>query len=127
MNIYVCGNPLLKEDSLPLRILPLLQKKRPLIRFIEFDPTEELPREPELVFIDTVINAKNVVLLKDINQFAQTKALSLHDFDLGLNLKLAKKMGWLKKVKIIGVPPQMDEGKVVERIAALLKYRPQFL
>jgi Ni,Fe-hydrogenase maturation factor len=119
MNIYVCGNPLVKEDSLPLRILPVLQKKFPEINFVEFEPTEDLPKEDNLVIIDTVINAKDVMLIDDIDKFVQTKALSLHDFDLGLNLKLAKKLGKIKSVKIIGVPPNGSVDKVCSVISGL--------
>ncbi len=119
MNIYVCGNPLVKEDSLPLRILPALQKRFPDINFVEFEPTEDLPKEDNLIIIDTVINAKDVMLIDDIDKFVQTKALSLHDFDLGLNLKLAKKLGRLKSVKIIGVPPNGSVDKVCSVISEL--------
>ena len=121
MNIYVCGNPLVKEDSLPLRILPELQKRFPGINFVEFEPTEDLPQEDNLVIIDTVINAKDVMIIDDIDKFVQTKALSLHDFDLGLNLKLAKKLGKIKSVKIIGVPPKSSVDKVCSVISGLSK------
>jgi len=121
MNIYVCGNPLVKEDSLPLRILPVLQKKFPEINFVEFEPTEDLPKEDNLVIIDTVINAKDVMLIDDIDKFVQTKALSLHDFDLGLNLKLAKKLGKIKSVKIIGVPPWLGEVEALRKISESLR------
>ena len=56
MNIYICGNPLLKEDSLPLKILPKLQDLFPDINFIDFEPTEDLPKEEKLIIIDTIIN-----------------------------------------------------------------------
>ncbi len=58
MNIYACGNTLVKQDCLPLKILPTLKKKNKKIKFIEFDPTENLPEEKELIIIDTIINAK---------------------------------------------------------------------
>ncbi|MCX6709028.1 MAG: hypothetical protein NTW67_05285 [Candidatus Woesearchaeota archaeon] len=121
MNIYVCGNPLVKEDSLPLRILPVLQKKFPLINFIEFEPTEDLPVEENLVIIDTIINVKDVMLIDNIDKFVETKALSLHDFDLGLNLKLAKKLGQIKSVKIIGVPPGLGEVEALRKISESLR------
>jgi len=119
MNIYVCGNPLVKEDSLPLRILPVLQKKFPEINFVEFEPTEDLPKEDNLIIIDTVINAKDVMLIDNIDKFVETKALSLHDFDLGLNLKLAKKLGKIKSVKIIGVPANISEDEAIQKICQL--------
>ncbi|VVB81400.1 Uncharacterised protein [uncultured archaeon] len=119
MNIYVCGNPLVKEDCLPLRILPELKRKFPEINFVEFEPTEDLPKEENLIIIDTVINAKDVALFDDIDKFTETKALSLHDFDLGLNLKLAKKLKKLKSVRIIGVPPNGSVDKVCSVISGL--------
>lgn len=120
MNIYVCGNPLVKIDALPLRLLPALRKKHPELNFIEFDPSEDFPKEEKLMLIDTVINAKDVQMFDNIDQFAETKAVSLHDFDLGTNLKLAKKMGWVKKVIIIGVPPKMKETVAVEKISKII-------
>ena len=120
MKIYVCGNPLVPEDALPLRIMPLLQQRFRQVEFLEFDPTEDLPKESTLIFVDTVINAHDVVLLDSVDRFVETKALSLHDFDLGLNLKLAQKMGWLKRVMIIGVPPKMSEGEAVEKVGGFI-------
>lgn len=119
MNIYACGNTLVKQDCLPLKILPELRKNNKKIKFIEFDPTENLPEEKELIIIDTIINAKKIMLINAIDKFAETKAVSLHDFDLGLNLKLAKKMGKIKKILIIGVPPNINEEKAVKEITRI--------
>jgi Ni,Fe-hydrogenase maturation factor len=106
--IYVLGNSLVKEDSLPIRLIPVLKKEFPKIEFIEFEPTEDFPKEKELVIIDTVINAKEVCLISDIDKIISEKAVSLHDFDLGYNLKLMKKFGMIQKIKIIGIPPQFS-------------------
>lgn len=124
--IYVLGNPLLEEDSLPLKLLPSLRKEFSDIEFIEIDPTEEFPEEEHLIIIDTIINTEKVVVLKDkdIDKIEQSAKCSLHDFDLGMQLKLMKKLGTLKEVTIIGVPPQIDEGKAVEGIKAILKQHP---
>ena len=120
MNIYVCGNPLLEEDSLPLRLIERLREQIKVIGFIEFDPTEDLPEEKELIILDTVINADEVVLIEDIDRFVNKKALSLHDFDLGWNLKLAKKVGKIEKVKVIAVPQGMEEGEAVKKINSII-------
>ena len=126
MNIYVCGNQLVKEDSLPIKLIPELRKKHSEINFIEYDPTEELPKEDKLIIIDTVINAKEVMLLEDIDKFVQTKAISLHDFDLGMSLKIAKKMGWLKSVRIIGIPPNISNpAEKISKIIATLSSRSE--
>jgi Ni,Fe-hydrogenase maturation factor len=59
------------------------------------------------------------MLIDDVDKFVQTKALSLHDFDLGLNLKLAKKLGKIKSVKIIGVPANISEDEAIQKISQL--------
>jgi len=120
MKAYVCGNPLIPEDSLPMRIIVELRKRLPSVAFIEFDPTEELPKERELIIIDTVMGAKDVMLLRDIDAFLDAKALSPHDFDLGMSLKLAKKMGKLHSVRVIGVPPEMEEEEAVEKVSGFI-------
>src|SRR3989338_8798508 len=123
MDVFVCGNPFLKEDCLPLLILPKLKIAIPQVNFIEFEPTEDLPRKDELIIIDTVINAKEVVVLHDVERFVQGKALSMHDCDLGFNLKIAKKMKWLNKLTIIGLPPNINQDEAVEKIKSILSSR----
>ena len=120
MEIYVCGNILLEEDSIPLKILPHLKEKFRDINFIELDPTEDMPKKAEMIIIDTVINIDRVEVFEDIDRFNDTKGVSLHDFDLGMSLKLLKKMGVLKKVKIIGVPPKIKKEKAEEEIRKVI-------
>ena len=118
--VYVLGNPLLEEDSLPLRLLPRLRKAFPDIEFLEIDPTEEFPEEDELVIIDTVLNTEKVVVIKDIDKLSSQPNYSLHDFDLSFQLKMMKKMGKLKEVEIIGLPPDLDEKEAIDQISTLL-------
>lgn len=120
MKIYVCGNSLLEEDSLPLRLIDRLREENKGVEFVEFDPTEDLPEEKELLILDTVINVKDVMIIEDIDKFVNKKALSLHDFDLGWNLKLAKKVGKIERVKIIAVPQGMEEGEAVQKATKII-------
>ncbi|OGL88528.1 hypothetical protein A3I42_00070 [Candidatus Uhrbacteria bacterium RIFCSPLOWO2_02_FULL_49_11] len=124
MIITVFGNLLLKNDSTPLKALPVLQKRFPEITFEIKDPTEEcMPSENPWWIIDTVKGIKEVTLFKSLKDFeAKLKAVSrvsLHDFDLGFHLLLLKKISPDLEVRIIGVPPE-DNGRVVEEIAAML-------
>ena len=118
-NIYVLGNLLVNQDSLPIRILDKLRKKLPKIEFIEFDPTEDFPKEKTLNIIDTVLDIDKVILIKDIDKIKLASIYSLHDFDLGYNLKLMKKFGMINKVNIIGVPPDISEEEAIEQIVQL--------
>ena len=119
-NIYVLGNPLVKEDSLPPKLLPKLKKSFKNINFIELDPTENLPEERHFIIIDTIINAKEIAVIKDVDMLGSSPNYSLHDFDLGFNLKLMKKMGKIKDVTIIGLPPKMEEKKALDGLKKVI-------
>ncbi|MBN2367506.1 hypothetical protein JXC34_00680 [Candidatus Woesearchaeota archaeon] len=120
MKIYILGNLLVDEDSLPVKLIPKLKKALPGHEFIELDPSEDFPKQKELTMIDTVINAKEVSLITDIDKIQLDNVCSLHDFDLGYNLKLMKKFGMIEKVNIIGIPPETGEEKAVIEIIKIL-------
>lgn len=123
MKILVFGNPLVEKDSLALRLLPKLKKHFPEIQFKEFDPTENLGEEIEnrkLKVLDVVEGTKKVIVIKEIEQLKQDKLCSMHDFDLGFNLKLLHKIGKLKEVEIIGVPNKMNEKEAFEEVVNIL-------
>ncbi len=119
--VYVFGNLLIEKDSLPIRLIPLLKKEMPKFEFIEMDPSEEInPENKNLTIIDTVIDINEVVLLNDIKKIETQKICSLHDFDLGYNLKLMKKFGMINKVNIICVPEKIEEKKAVSEIKKII-------
>jgi Ni,Fe-hydrogenase maturation factor len=115
MKIYIAGNKLLNEDSLPLRIVSLLKKEFPEISFEELDPSENLPSD-NLVIIDTVMGIKGVKVFSDLDSFSSNVIYSPHDYDFLFELKLNKKLGKLKKVRIIGVSPDLNEEDAFEKI-----------
>ena len=131
--IYIFGNPLLPFDNIPLKLVPKLAEYFPEIEFIIQDPNENLePQNGELVIIDTVEGAcpapsmgrcgvKKISVITDIDKIKHEPSCSLHDFDLGFNLKLLAKIGKLKKIKIFGVPMKIDEEKALKRLAELIK------
>lgn len=118
--IYVFGNPLVKEDSLPLKLIDKLRKEFPSLEFKEFDTVEDLELEKELNIIDTVKGIKKVELIEDIDKIITDKIYSMHDFDLGYNLKLLKKMKMIDKVRIFGIPMKMSENKAFLELCKLL-------
>ena len=107
MKIYVFGNPLVKEDSLPLKILPKLKKIFSQIKFKVVDPNENFPprNEKKLIILDTVQGLKQpkIIKLTDLQELKKTPN-STHDYDLGMHLLLLKKLKKIKSVKIIGLP-----------------------
>jgi Ni,Fe-hydrogenase maturation factor len=119
--IYIFGNPLVKEDSLPLKLIDKLKKEFPSLRFKEFDTVEDLELEKELNIIDTVKGIKRVELIEDIDKIITGKIYSMHDFDLGYNLRLWKKMKMIDKVRIFGIPMDMKEKKAFEQLKEIIK------
>lgn len=120
--IYIFGNPLLAYDSLPVELKPELEKEFPDIDFIIQDPNENLkPENGELVLIDTIEGIDKVIAIDDIGKIETRKIYSLHDFDLGFNLKLLAKIGMLKKVLIFGVPMNGGKKKVLGELIGFIK------
>ncbi|MEW6610511.1 MAG: hypothetical protein AB1352_02715 [Patescibacteria group bacterium] len=124
MTVMAFGNPILKNDSLPLKILPELQKHLPEITFEVKDPTEEVvPQENPWWIIDTVKGITEVTLFESLDDFEEklktVSRISLHDFDLGFHLLLLKKLHPDLQVRIIGVP-SIDNGRVIKDIAAMI-------
>jgi Ni,Fe-hydrogenase maturation factor len=117
--IYVFGNPLVKEDSLPLKLINKLRKEFPSLEFKEFDTVEDLT-ERELNIIDTVKGIKKVELIEDIDKIVTDKIYSMHDFDLGYNLKLLKKMKMIDKVRIFGIPMEISEKKIFLELCKII-------
>jgi hypothetical protein len=119
--VYVFGNPLVEEDSLPLRILPNLRELLPYIRFEEFDTTEDLDPKDGLVILDTANGIEKVQLIEDIDMLDAGKIYTMHDFDLGLTLKLWKKAGMIEDAKMICVPEGMKEDDAILQIERIIR------
>ena len=119
--ILVFGNPVLANDSLPFRLIEPLRKKFPEIEFVEFDPNENLEKEGRsLEIIDTVEGIKKVTVIRDIDSIKTQKVCSMHDFDLGYNLKLLKKLGYVESVIIFGVPMKIREKDALGQLSLLI-------
>lgn len=121
MKVLVFGNLLVKEDSLPLRLMPELQKTFPDIEFKELDAVEDLQNEGRhLLIIDSVKGIKEPCLL-DLSSIKLDRIYSMHDFDLGYNLVLLKKLNLIDDAKIIGVPMNIGEKKALSQIQLILR------
>jgi len=119
MQIFVFGNPDLKIDSLPIRILPQLKKNLPHMDFQVKDPNEEWDIPEELVIIDTVLGIEKVEIFTDLKNFSAAQHVSLHDFDLVTQLLYLQKLGKIKKIKIIGIPPSIKESEAIQEVITI--------
>lgn len=122
--VYVFGNIDIKNDSLPLRMIPKLQEKFPDIKFEVRDPNEEWEVPEEFVIIDTVIGIKGVKVFETLDKFLSAPRVSMHDFDFLTNLQYLSKLGKIKKIKIIGMSPDMKENEAIKKVSAILRQRP---
>jgi len=122
MKILVFGNPAVREDSLPLMLLPMLRQEFPRIEFREFDAVEDLEKEgKELVILDAVQGIDEVRVFDGVESFEESPRYSMHDFDLPVYLKLLKKMGIVKKATIIGVPMGWGQEKALDKVGKAIR------
>jgi Ni,Fe-hydrogenase maturation factor len=121
MTIFVFGNPDLPVDALPVRLVSKLKAKFPRHEFFVKDPNEEWDVPEKLMVIDTVKGINEVKQFNSLDSFTSAPRVSMHDFDALTQLRFLQKLGKLKEVTIIGVPPEMDEQKALECITPLLK------
>jgi Ni,Fe-hydrogenase maturation factor len=120
MTVFIFGNPDLPVDALPLRLVPQLQAKFPQHVFEIKDPNEEWDVPDKLIVIDTVKGIDEIKEFHGLDSFASAPRVSMHDFDALAQLRFMQKLGKLKEVNIIGVPPEMGEQKAFEEISNLL-------
>ena len=111
-------------DALPLRIQAELEGRFPHLRFLALDPNENWEVPDPFIVIDTVVGLEGIHVFYDLDEFAKTAAVTVHDFDALSQLRLLKKLGKLGKVIIIGVSPLLSEkaaeAAVADSLTALL-------
>ncbi len=120
--VFVAGNPLVKEDSLALKVAKELGKELGGVEFKAIDSLAEIGEIPDnLCIIDVAEGIEKVEVIRDLGKLQELKLVSLHDFDLGTELLLYKKIGKIRNVAIIAIPLGYDLGKAVEETTELIK------
>lgn len=121
--IFVCGNQEISCDAMAPSLIPQLTHAMPELVFVPHDPTEELP-EPipkHLIIIDTVMGHSEVKVYEDISVFAQTKRVTVHDFDLLSSIPLLIKLHKIHAFTIIGVPSYGHPYAIAKQVISILK------
>lgn len=123
MRVSVFGNPDLKEDSLVVRLVPELKKKLPEVEFKIEDPVEGLkpPKNSLWVILDVGEGIKGVKVFKDVDRLVDERRVSLHDYDVAMELKLLKKLGKMGEVKIMMVEMGMEKKAALIEVVKQLK------
>lgn len=119
--IFILGNPLLENDSLPVAIKPLLIRNFPDFEFKHVDPSEgdEISGNP--VIIDTVIGIKKIRVFKNLTDFQKSPRNSVHDYDLHLYLGLMLKLKKISSFTIIGIPEKYTVKKAFLEVSKKIR------
>lgn len=123
MKVYVFGNIDVPGDNNAILAAKNLENKIPGVSFIFIKPNEDVPfiDEKKVVILDTVAGIQQIELIEgnDIDKLISSPRGSVHDFDLGFQLKYLKKLGKLGEIFIIGIP---QEGEIdYLRIQSILR------
>ncbi len=120
MKVFIFGNPDIAFDSLPLRLLPQLTEIFPHVMFEVKDPNEDWEVPENMLIVDTAVGVTDVTVFHDLDSFSPAPRISMHDFDALANIRLLKKLGKIKSVTIIGLPPDMEEQRAIEKVNEIL-------
>lgn len=114
MKISVFGNPDLKEDKAAIKLIPWLKKQYPAAEIKVEDPTGGLvpPEDGEWLIVDACAPPSpeategqgRIMVFEDLDKFEALRRVSVHDYEVITELKLLKKLGKIKKLKILAVP-----------------------
>lgn len=117
--IFVFGNPMMKDDTLAVRVAESIKNNFPEIEFIHLDPNEEINGN-EVFILDVAKGIKKISIINDLDKLEIGKKVSLHDYDVAFSLKLMKKVGMIKKVNIIAIPIDYGFQKACREVSAYL-------
>ncbi len=106
--VYVFGNEDVDIDNLVYSFLDNLISDFPELVFKKVKPNEDLPfhDEDDVTLFDSIqgIDEIRVFTEVDLPKLQLSPRTSVHDFDLGFQLKYLMKIGKLRKVTLIGIP-----------------------
>ena len=124
--IFVAGNPLVEEDSLALKVAEELRKEFKDINFQKIDSLSSLEKTPpNLYILDVAEGLQRVEKITDLEELQEIKLVSLHDFDLGTELLLLKKIGKIEGATIIAIPLGYPLEKAVSESGRILREEKQ--
>lgn len=119
--VFVFGNPLIEKDSLALRVAERLRGKVKGVEFEAVESLDEVENTKEFCIMDIALGIEKVQIIEDLHKLQTSQPVSLHDFDLAMELRLMQKLGKLGKVKIIVVPANYPLERAVKEVKRLLE------
>ena len=118
MKVYLFGNEDHPQDNAAFEVISQIMEDESIpheekriynsIGFVVVKPNQDLPfdKGEDVILMDTVKGLPKVTLLteEDFLKIKLPPRTSVHDFDLGFQLKYLKRLGKIGEVKIIGLP-----------------------
>lgn len=113
MKIYIFGNRDIAVDNTAVKLQKTLKThiEASVLKSLDFvvvKPNQDAPfsDEKSIVIMDVVHGIDRVTLIegKNVDKVELSPRNSVHDYDLGFQLKYLKKLGKLGNVTIIGLP-----------------------
>jgi hypothetical protein len=117
--VYIVGNPAVRRDNVPFRILPQLRRVFPSVDFREADPNENFVPEEGSIIIDSVEGIDAVQSFDSLDDFAAHHTVSGHDYDLAFHLRVLQKLHKINSVTILGVPVRGTD-KIIHEVRKAL-------
>lgn len=115
------GNEYLKQDNLAIIISKEIGlPNTDVMRCYSVDDMFKVQGYDKVFILDVVKDIKEVTLITDLDKIKQKKIFSMHDFDLGFNLKLLKEVNKIKYISIIGIPQEGDKESIKKRIKEII-------
>jgi len=115
MKVLCFGNEYLEHDSLAKELADELQIDG--VEFIKCDSLDGI--KGDIVILDVVKDLKDVRLIP-LDKVKDFHPVTMHDFDLGTELKLRKSIGEIKNVTIIGIPMHGSKETIKQGIIKLI-------
>lgn len=115
MKILCFGNEFVEQDSLAKKLADEIKIKG--IEFIKCDSLAGI--KGDITILDVVKNLDEVRLIP-LEKIKDFHPVSMHDFDLGTELKLRKSVGEINNVTIIGIPMQGNIESIKQGIIKLI-------
>ncbi|MEM4268354.1 MAG: hypothetical protein QXK37_06015 [Candidatus Woesearchaeota archaeon] len=119
MDVFVFGSTHVPGDDFAIQIAKDIEKEfehNKQYNFIYCTEPMTLLNHDEIVIMDVIKGISKVRLINDISILKERKISTLHDFDLGYFLKIAKNVEMIKDVKIIGIPTCGDIKEIKEDV-----------
>jgi hypothetical protein len=115
INVYCFGDKYLDKENTVYRLM----KNISIDGFdtVFYSDPAEMDNTTELLIVTDISTLTEMETYYNVEDFMQIAEQSLHNMKLATQLKLLKELGFLKKVKIIGIPEDGDIIKIRNSLA----------